>query len=257
VRGASTSTAPRVASDLPAVGRPGGAFDFSDIPIFARRRAGPEVADARDAKNRPSPPARGTPKDGEKGGTRKEEKEAAPGACKGSPIAIEVRKSKAFPNSFGTSPSAALLDQTGCEITAPKAVTEISQHEELQGTLVWACGGKAKGTEKSPHTIDWSRSPQDLPSGRKLVSDGHIYGLCCMPGSTVRQAAEKSGFDITTCDWDFVETYTADTSAMAGSKLFHRCRWGFEWRQKVVGGTAKGTKTASVRYWGVDLEQTT
>src|SRR5262245_27410546 len=228
------------------------AFDFSAIPILARHRAGPEVADARDPERR-TPPRR-DPKEGAAG--KKEEKEATPGVCKGSPISVEVRKSKTCPNSFGTSPTDALPDQTGCQIIAPKGTTTISQHEELQATLDWTCSGAAKGTEKGTHAIDWSKTPDALPDGRALASDGHLYGLCCKPGSDLREAGAKKGFDLTACSWDFVETFTADTRATAGAKVLHRCRWGFEWRQKVVGGTAKGTKTASVKYWGVDLEET-
>src|SRR5262245_44950960 len=72
---------PREEAARPSAGAGGSpsavAFDFSAIPILARHRAGPEVADARGPERRPPP--RRDPKEGAAG--TKEEKEATPGVC--------------------------------------------------------------------------------------------------------------------------------------------------------------------------------
>lgn len=178
-------------------------------------------------------------------------------ACKGSLIRIEVRKNKDLSESFTKKPAEAVLASSGINIYAPKVTTAVSQDEDLDGVLTWNCPGGKSGTEKATHKISWTTEGEELQStdGEKLATDGHVYGLCCKPGSDVREAAEKKGFDMETCDWEFVQNFTATTSAVSGSKILHRCIW--EFRFKAAYRTAKGgkvSKTASVKYWGVDKE---
>lgn len=188
--------------------------------------------------------------------------------CQGSGIVrIEVRKPKDFAESFTKDARQASLASAAIQIFVPKTATEVSQLEWIHARLEWICP-QAKtargqsGGERGIHRILWTERegeigmcPLNIVGTERLACDGHIYGLAVKPGSTLRESAEKKGFDMDKCEWEFVETFRATTSAYSGFNPLGRCIWGFQFIAKqsiTTGGQIK--RKASVKYWGVDKE---
>jgi hypothetical protein len=181
-------------------------------------------------------------------------------------IRIEVRKPKDLSKSFTKDAVQAALASSAVQIFVPKTATDVSQLEWAHARLEWVCpqartsNGRVGG-ERGIHTILWTVRagqsgicPLDIVGTQRLACDGHTYGLAVKPGSSLREAAEKKGFDMNKCEWEFVETFRATTSAYNGLIPLGRCIWGFQFtaKQSIAGG--KITKNASVTYWGVDKE---
>jgi hypothetical protein len=188
--------------------------------------------------------------------------------CKGSGvIRIEVRKPTDFSKSFTKDAGQASLASAAIQIFVPKAATEVSQVEWAHARLEWTCP-QAKtahgrsGGERGIHRILWTvregqagMCPLNIVGAERLACDGHTYGLAVKPGSTLRESAEKKGFDMNKCEWEFVETFRATTSAYSGFNPLGRCIWGFQFIAKQsVGKDGRIKRDASVKYWGIDKE---
>ncbi|HEX6719835.1 MAG TPA: hypothetical protein VF088_22200 [Pyrinomonadaceae bacterium] len=188
--------------------------------------------------------------------------------CKGSGIVrLEVRKPKDFAKSFTKDVTQALLAGAAIQIFVPKNTTEVSQLEWLHATLEWICP-QAKtargrsGGERGVHKIVWTVTekeggacPLNIVGNERLACDGHTYGLAVKPGSTLRESAEKKGFDLDKCEWEFVETFRATTSAYNGLNPLGRCIWGFQFTAKQnIDKSGRIIRSAAVKYWGVDKE---
>lgn len=178
------------------------------------------------------------------------------GTCTGSSIRITARTPGDLSGTFTKNALDALSAGGSGEIRIPKSTTAIEQDERGPGELKWSCPGGKSGTDTGMFNHSWRMDDSKLTTdgNEKLGYDGHTYGLCCMPGSEARKAAEKKGFDMDRCSWTFVERLRFKTRALSGSKTMHRCSWGFEFvaTQRVSKG--KTTKQASVTYWGVDRQ---
>jgi Putative peptidoglycan binding domain len=182
--------------------------------------------------------------------------------CKKSPIRIEVRRAKALSGTLSKHLEQVMLAGSAIQIIVPKTATAVLQNETIEAALKWACPGGKSGTEKGTHKIQWSSVEGQQPGGlettdegEKLALDGHLYGLLVKPGSDLRESAEKNGFDMGKCNWELVENFKATTSAAGGSKILHRCTWGFRFNAKHrIGRRGRVSKKASVKYWGVDKE---
>ena len=181
-------------------------------------------------------------------------------------IRIEVRKPRDLSKSFTKDVIQAGLASTAIQIFVPKPATDVSQLEWLHARLEWVCpqakiANGRMGGERGIHRILWTvragesgMCPLDIVGAERLACDGHTYGLAVKPGSSLREAAEKKGFDMDKCEWEFVESFRATTSAYSGLTSLGRCSWGFEFsaKQTMAGGRIK--RAANVKYWGVDKE---
>ncbi len=242
------------------------AHDLSRIPVCpecrldspagfpARARLGPDLG-ARPAKSptillQPDRKRRGSGKS-----EGKERESAKKGTCKGSLIEIIVRKPKDLSETFTKNSLDALLASGSAEIAVPKSATAIEQDELGPGKLEWSCPRGKSGTNKGLFKHRWRLDDSELTTRgkEKIGYDGHVYGLCCRPGSDAREAAEKKGFDMDRCNWTFVEELSFETWAISGSKTLHRCKWGFRFEATHrVGTKGPATKKATVNYWGVE-----
>jgi hypothetical protein len=188
--------------------------------------------------------------------------------CSGSGIIrIEVRKPKDFSSSFTKNAQQAALASAAIQIFVPKAATEVSQLEWAHARLEWVCphaktAHAKSGGERGIHRILWTARigeagmcPLTIVGTERLACDGHTYGLAVKPGSTLRESAEKKGFDMDKCEWEFIETFRATTSAYRGLNPLGRCIWGFQFtaKQSIEKG-GRIQRKASVKYWGVDKE---
>lgn len=188
--------------------------------------------------------------------------------CKGSGIIrIEVRKPKDLAESFTKDPSRASLASAAIQIFAPKTATEVSQLEWVHARLEWICSqarsARARSSgERGVHRIFWTvkegqggMCPLNIVGKERLACDGHVYGLAVKPGSTLRESAEKKGFDMDKCEWEFVENFHATTSAYGGFTPLGRCIWGFQFIAKQsIAKDGRIKREASVKYWGVAKE---
>ena len=182
-------------------------------------------------------------------------------------VRIEVRKPRDFSKSFTKDPGQASLASAAIQIFVPRATTEVMQLEWVHARLEWICpqanaAGARSGGERGIHRILWTATraqggicPLALVGTERLACDGHTYGLAVKPGSTLREAAEKKGFDLDTCEWELTETFRATTSAYSGLNPLGRCIWGFQFNaRQSTDKTGRIQRKASVRYWGVDKE---
>jgi len=175
-------------------------------------------------------------------------------ACKGSPISIEAIVPKDIAPSLSPDFQTAQLGAGGAEITVPAKITFLSQLELLDATLAWDCPGGKKGKEMATHKIEWDsdQNPFTAMANSKSVTDAHSYGMHGYPGKEALNKAQKGGFDLDKCNWDYEENYNATTSAQAGSKLFHRCVWGYHYKSENQVKKGAPSKKAAVSYFGVD-----
>jgi hypothetical protein len=188
--------------------------------------------------------------------------------CNGSAlIRIEVRKPRDFSRSFTIDPGQASLASAAIQIFVPKEATEVVQLEWLHARLDWVCrqakGAAAKsGGEGTVHRILWTTArgqkgmcPLAVVGTERLACDGHTYGLAVKPGSTLRESAEKKGFDLEKCEWQFTQNFRATTSAYGGLNPLGRCTWGFQFSAtQSIDKTGQMQRKASAKYWGADKE---
>ncbi len=131
--------------------------------------------------------------------------------------------------------------------------------EFLDATLVWNCAGGKKGKEFATHKIKWNTNEKPFVVAAKdqSVADAHTYGMSGLPDKGGLDKARKAGFDLEKCNWNFEQNYNATTSTQAGSKLFHRCTWGFHYKSENQVKKGSPNKNASVSYFGVDKTNVT
>jgi hypothetical protein len=175
-------------------------------------------------------------------------------ACAGSAISVTALVPKDLSDSLSPSIQTAQLGGGGAEISVPAQVTFLSQVELLDGTLEWNCPGGKKGKESATYRIDWdsNQNPFAATANRKTITDAHIYGMSGTPGKEALTNALKNGLDLDRCNWRFMENYHATTSAQVGSKLLHRCAWGFHYESENQVKKSAPNKHATVSYSGVD-----
>jgi hypothetical protein len=179
--------------------------------------------------------------------------------CKGSPIRIEVRKPADLSGTFTKSAiKSAESASSGVSFLVPLNATNLTVDEEAECLLTWSCSDGKSGVERETWTHQWSADPPEIAADgqQRTVSDSHSYGMAHRPGSQVRERAEKNGFDMDTCSWEFSENFKGTPVLKAGDKVLHRCVFGnrFEATQEAT-GKGKPQRSASVTYWGVDQEE--
>jgi hypothetical protein len=182
-------------------------------------------------------------------------------ACQASPIRIEVRKPADYSDTFSKRASETFLASSAIEFLVPLNATDLTVGEEVDALLIWSCPDGKSGSEKANWTHKWTRAGNtDLPTtpdGKERVGiDTHLYGLAGGAGATARQAAEKKGFDMDTCSWEFTENFRGTPTLRAGEQVLHHCVYGFQFRAtQTATGKGKPARSASAQYWGVDLEE--
>jgi Domain of unknown function (DUF4157) len=186
-------------------------------------------------------------------------KHAATETCTGSPIHIEMIRSRDLTASFELKPLAAAESSSGATILVPSTATLVKQHEEGTATLAWSNASGGSGRETGDFVHDWENNSlqSDFATQQKFAIDAHIYGMSGRPGLGARTKAESKGFQIGDSDWEFVEDLVFTTSYFEGSNEIKRCKWGFRYHsmQRSGGKQGKPIRTAKLQYWGVDSEK--
>ena len=180
--------------------------------------------------------------------------------CTGSPIRIEIRKSRDLSATFQRRAMDAMVASSGVSFMVPLNSTSLTVGEEMEALLVWSCPNGPSGTERATWTHDWTRAGEDdLPpavGGRERIGvDAHGYGLSAGAGHTAREAAESKGFNTETCTWEFTENFRGTPTLRAGEQVLKACVYGFQFQSSSrPSGQGPPQRSASVRYWGVDSE---
>jgi len=180
--------------------------------------------------------------------------------CKGSPIRIEIRRSADFDATFTKKPMDARMAGSGVSFIVPVNATDLTVDEEEEALLIWSCTDGKRGTEKAVWTEQWTRAgdtdlPVDPDKNERLGQDSHGYGLSGGAGFFAREAAEKKGFNMDTCTWEYTVNFRGAPTIRTGKKVLHHCVFGFQFRAShQVERKGKPARSASLQYWGVDSE---